>query len=80
MSNLWTIPDFKEELSHLAALHQKRPGSPVVQGMAATWCGKVANTTTTTTTTPATTTTTTTPATTTTTTTFSHFLPKQLRK
>lgn len=41
MSNLWTIPDFKEELSHLAALHQKRPGSPVVQGMAATWCGKV---------------------------------------
>lgn len=40
MSNLWTIPDFKEELSHLAALHQKRPGSPVVQGMAATWCGK----------------------------------------
>ena len=61
MSNLWTIPDFKEELSHLAALHQKRPGSPVVQGMAATWCGKVANTTTTTTTTTPATTTTTTP-------------------
>ncbi|CAL1170052.1 unnamed protein product [Cladocopium goreaui] len=41
MSNLWTIPDVKEELTHLAALHQKRPASPVVQGMAATWCGKV---------------------------------------
>ena len=41
MSNLWTIPDFKEELTHLAALHQKRPGSPVVQGMATTWCGKI---------------------------------------
>ena len=41
MSHLWTIPDFKEEVTHLAALQQKRAGSPVVQCMAATWCAKI---------------------------------------
>ena len=41
MSHLWTIPDFKDELSHLAALHQRRAGSPVVQCVATTWCNKI---------------------------------------
>lgn len=41
MSHLWTIPDFKEELTHLAALQQKRAGSPVVQCLVSTWCAKI---------------------------------------
>jgi len=41
MSHLWTIPDLKEEMAHLATLQQKRAGSPVAQCMAATWCTKI---------------------------------------
>ena len=41
MSHLWTIADFKQELTHLAALHNRKPGSPVVQSMATSWCVKI---------------------------------------
>ena len=41
MSHLWTNADFKQELTHLAALHNRKPGSPVVQNMATSWCVKI---------------------------------------
>ena len=41
MGHLWTIPDFKQELTHSPALHQRKPGSPVVQNMATSWCVKI---------------------------------------
>ena len=41
MSHLWKLEDFQAELQHLAKLHEKRPGSPVVSALLQTFCKKI---------------------------------------
>lgn len=40
MANLWTVEDFKGELTHMSQLHVKRPGSAVYQSLINTFKAK----------------------------------------
>ena len=40
MANLWTVEDFKGELTHMSQLHVKRPGSAVYQSLVNTFKAK----------------------------------------